>query len=447
MSTPEVMEESTAGSETANSDAVNASSTAAPPSTNSGSHVLATTHKRRPVQVMLPYPDSTAPRSKSSVPRSWQRLPEQNRFKRQTDVRNPYVQYQTPTPVRSTSMAGGQRSSSSAKKQSDGGKNGHKEPTEQPSLIDTEIGVESLLAVGGGVVGSGGGQRNGEKEVAKDGPGIKMENTGTLLELGGEDTAPDVDKGKGREGEKSAFEQLLELEGFEMDNITTTTTTTTTITTVAKTTTIAETKAPSPIASSKGSTTSSKSQLRTDGSLFMRELSVWGARSGDSEQATPSTASDPNAEPPMASAETSNEDNDHFNIDVGTLSGPSSSSQQVSSTEPDPATTTLAAQEFAKETGAPFTTLGTELDLWAAELASSRYSLETETEKKDDRGYIRRFQSRPKEKEKGKGKGKESEAMPDERNAMVKYDPFQSLWLNAVERFDVEGEGKNIGAK
>ncbi|KAL8801229.1 MAG: hypothetical protein Q9182_004623 [Xanthomendoza sp. 2 TL-2023] len=343
-------------------------------------------------------------------------------------------------------MAGPQRSSSLAKQKSHGGKNINKEPTRQFSLIDTEVGTGSGPAVGGGVVGKGGGERKGEREVGKDDEAtVKMETTGTLLDLGEEDTAPDMNKGKEKEAEKSAFEQLLELEGIEMGTVTATTTTTittttTTTTTVAKPTKAAETKAHSPTASAKSSTTSSKSQLLTDGSLFIRELSLWGTRSGDSEQATQSATNISNDDLPIATAETSDDHDDGSNIDISTLSGPSSS-PQGSSTEFNLATTTLAAQELAKETGAPFNTLGSELDLWAAQLASSnagpaRYSRETESEK--DGGYIRRFHRRPTEKEKGRGrvKGKESEAMPDESNAMVKYDPFQSLWLNAAKRFD-----------
>ncbi|KAL8793765.1 MAG: hypothetical protein Q9182_007649 [Xanthomendoza sp. 2 TL-2023] len=330
-------------------------------------------------------------------------------------------------------MAGPQRSSSLAKQKSHGVKNSNKEPTRQFSLIDTQVGTGSGPAVGGGVVGKGGGESKGEREVGKDEAIVKMETTGTLLDLGEEDTAPDVNKGKEKETEKSAFEQLLELEGFEMGTVTSTTTTTTitttTTTTVAKPTKVAETKANSPTISAKSSTTSSKSQLLTDGSLFIRELSLWGTRSGDSEQATQSATNNSNDDLPIATAETSDDHDDGSNIDISTFPALLPPFKDQAQT-----------QELAKETGAPFNTLGTELDLWAAQLASSkagpaRYSRETESEK--DGGYIRRFQRRPTEKEKGGGRGKESEAMPDESNAMVEYDPFQSVWLNAAKRFDV----------
>ncbi|KAL8685585.1 MAG: hypothetical protein Q9224_005760, partial [Gallowayella concinna] len=444
------MAESTAGSETANSDAVNASSIAAPPTTTSGPH-------EHPVPVgdwwevgdISHYIYSSAPRADPNVPRAWQRPPEQDRFKRQTDIANPYVQYQNSLPARSTTMAGGQGSPSSAKQQSTGKKNSHKEPRKQSSLMDTEIGRESWPVVEEGVFGRGEGQGEGETKAEKDDAAVKMDNTGTLLDLGEEATGHDMDKGKGKgkEVERSAFEQLLELEGFEMDTVTTTTTTTTVA--VATTTTITETKTRSATASSKSSTTSSRSQLRTNGSLYMKELSLWGTRFGDPEQASEPTTKETSANPPFTTADSSNDHSHDSNMDVNAPFAPSSSSsssssQPIPSTVPDPAITTFVAQEFAKETRVPFNPLGTELDLWDAQLTSSKAgpASDTETKDTDDRGYIKRFQN--KTKGKGTGKGKESEAMPDERNAMVKYDPFQSLWLNAVKRFSIEEEGKDI---
>ncbi|KAL8679413.1 MAG: hypothetical protein Q9186_004290 [Xanthomendoza sp. 1 TL-2023] len=479
------MAESTAGSETANSDAVNASSIAAPPTTTSGPHGAGDTavswydasspplansqpvcyfteeqlihfNAEHPVPVgdwwevgdISHYIYSSAPRADPNVPRAWQRPPEQDRFKRQTDIANPYVQYQNPLPARSTTMAGGQGSPSSAKQQSTGKKNSPKEPRKQSSLMDTEIGRESWPVVEEGVFGRGEGQGEGETKAEKDDAAVKMDNTGTLLDLGEEATGHDMDKGKGKEVEKSAFEQLLELEGFKMDTVTATTTTTVA---VATTTTITETKTRSTTLSSKSSTTSSKSQLRTNGSLYMKELSLWGTRFGDPEQASEPTTKETSANPPFTTADSSNDHSHDSNMDVNAPFAPSSSSssssssQPIPSTVPDPAITTFVAQKFAKETRVPFHPLGTELDLWDAQLTSSKAgpASDTETKDTDDRGYIKRFQN--KTKGKGTGKGKESEAMPDERNAMVKYDPFQSLWLNAVKRFSIEEEGKDIG--
>ncbi|KAL8801976.1 MAG: hypothetical protein Q9182_004105 [Xanthomendoza sp. 2 TL-2023] len=256
-----------------------------------------------------------------------------------------------------------------------------------------------------------------------------MENTGTLLDLGEEDTAANAKMRKKMEAEKSAFEQLLDMDGFEMKTvtaatITTTTTTIITTTTVAKATKIAETKARSPTASSKSSTANSKSQLRTDGSRSMRDPYLWGTRSCDLEQATVSATNNPNVDLPIATAETSDDHDDGSSLmstPFPALLDPNKYQAQISISRPQHCQPKVLPKKpvVRSTTSAPSLTFGP-----PNSARDTIVPLRTPWQKVT-------------------GNGKESETMPDKSNTIAKYNPFHSLWSNAPRTFDVK-EGESL---
>ncbi|KAI4241112.1 MAG: hypothetical protein L6R40_004751 [Gallowayella cf. fulva] len=372
-----------ADSTTADSDV------AAPPTTLSGSQ------GRHPVPIgdwwevgdISHYIHSSAPRTVPDIPRTWQRTPDQDRFKRKTDIQNPYVQRQPATSHPSLLMSK---------------KSSYKEPRKHFSLLDSEMGMEGHSApVGSGLV------KEEDKEEEK-------KTQEKLVEF---EESTNADGGKREGGElekkKSAMEQLMELVGSDETTVTT-----------------------------------------TSGSLFIKGLSLQDPTFNSNEQPTSSTTV---AQPPVA--ENTPNNNDTTKPPNGTPSLPSSTSKSdpVSPIIPShPAVTTLASQELAKETRAPLpvTAFGTELSIWLAQFSSSdptstqtasAAETPTGTDRELECGYVRRFQSKTKEEKKekasgngdgdGAGGGEESEMIPDEGNAMVKYDAFQSLWLSAVGKF------------
>ncbi|KAL8644621.1 MAG: hypothetical protein Q9226_007674 [Calogaya cf. arnoldii] len=443
------------GSEASSSIAGNPPVVPGHASTTSTRPVLSTTWRGRNVEVTLPYPEhpvprgdwwepgdvshyiySTAPQQHPNLPRAYQHVPEQDRFKRQTDIANPYVRLPKPKPVdsRAAKMAGGPSSLAVSKSRSKTSKNrsNYTASSRHSSLLDTDIGME-----GWPISESSSSGKEVKKEVEEKGKIEHQTAMGQLLDLEEQSTEPvETVEMEKQATKKSLMQQLYELQGLEVDAVTTTTTTTTTITSIkAK---------PASTTSSKYSTETKKHhdqlspQLTTFDNLSTSDLSHTEPHY-DSKQ--PSVANPTNKVPSTpASASVSNEQDptpDTITNANDTPSSPSTIPQPPSPPLPSSppaaqpvaqlALQTLRSQELALETSSP---LGTEISTWAAALdtvPSSTYNDKEEEREAEqpDGGYIRRFAT---------PKGKASDTEPNNENAMVKWDPFGGVWGYAIDK-------------
>ena len=331
-------------------------------------------------------------------------------------------------------MAGGPSSLAVSKSRSKTSKrrSNYTESSRHSSLLDTDIGME-----GWPVPESSSSGKEVKKEVEEKAKAEQQTTMGQLLDLEEQSTEPvETMEKENQAAKKSLMQQLYELQGLEVDALTTTTTTTTTTTITS-----IKAKPTSTTTSSEHSTETKKHhdqifpQLTTIDNLPTKDLSLTEPHY-DSEQ--PSVATPTNKVPSTpASASVSNEQDptpDTITNANNTPSSPSTIPQPFSPPSP-PATQpaaqlglqTLRSQELALETNGP---LGTEISAWAAAIdtvPSSSYNTdekEGETEKPDG-GYIRRFATR---------KGKTSDTEPNKENAMVKWDPFGGVWGYAVNK-------------
>ncbi|KAL8786475.1 MAG: hypothetical protein Q9213_002791 [Squamulea squamosa] len=363
--------------------------------------------------------DSTAPRQDPNIPRAYQRLPEQDRFKRRTDIENPYVRIRRPAPTepRALTMAGGHRSSPTSKSQANSVRQegGYKEPSKRRSLLDTDVGIEGWADAEG----------SSRAEDIKPEAEVKKEDTQEnalerLLDLGVK-TGPVAIR-------KSLMEQLYELQGLHMENGTTNTATSAnmgnTEMEALSTTTSSES-----LEGTEQQRNQVERQLAIFGNLFIEETPLWDE---DPSENQPNSSSNSNAVPPTT-AEASKTDGSTPSGTTETNSTPSITSTELPlpSTIPHTGVTTFQSQELSKETEDPLNVLGTEILYWDPDIATSEpIPLEVDAKKQrekntDNGGYVRRFTR----------KSKESEDQPTEENAMVKYDPFGGLWGYAANKF------------
>ncbi|KAI4241296.1 MAG: hypothetical protein L6R42_011305, partial [Xanthoria sp. 1 TBL-2021] len=335
---------------------------------------------------------STAPPKDPNIPRAFQRVSEQDRFKRRTDIENPYVRIQTPTPAepRAATMAGGSGSIAVSKSRARTGKrkSNCNESSRHSSLLDTDIGMEAWP-----VSESSSGRNDVKNEAEKKGVTERETKMGQLLDLEEQNTEAAGNTEREKEAaKKSLLQQLYELQGLEVDAVTTTTTTTTTITSI-------KTK-PAPAATSPGHFNTTKKQhgqatqesMPSD-SLSTKDLSFSETHSETEQPNAAITTNNSFPIPPSASASNGHDatPNTTTNTDH-TPSSPSTIPQPPSPHVPHTALETLRSQELAHETNLP---LGTEISTWAAAIDTAPLSFHNDEEAPKSEGEcIKRFTSR-----------------------------------------------------
>ncbi|KAI4218581.1 MAG: hypothetical protein LQ349_008653, partial [Xanthoria aureola] len=405
-----------------NSVAGNASSVAGAASTAPAKRVVSTQWRGKNLEVTLPYPDSTAPSEHPTVPRTFQRVAEQELFKRRTDFANPYIRMKAPSSSESrvTTMAGSSGSLAVSKSRARTGKrsSNYNESSRQSSLLDTDVGMEAWP-----MSESGSGSNDVKKEAAKKDETERDTTMGQLLDFAEENPDAAGSTGKGKQVEKkSRMQQLYELQGLDLDAVTTTTTTITT-TTFVKAQPVSAHTSPEQSKQTIQSHSPLTPQYTTSDSQSIKDLSISEPRY-DTEQPIAAATNNLPSTPPSASAS-----NDHdpmpntITNTHNTSSSPSTIPPPPSSPPPEPALQTFRSQQLHHETNPP---LGTELSTWAAGIDAAPLPFPTDEETpRDESGYVRRFTTR---------RGKASDAEPKEENAIVKWDPFGGLWGYAVNK-------------
>ncbi|KAL8667142.1 MAG: hypothetical protein Q9168_007328 [Polycauliona sp. 1 TL-2023] len=407
--------------------------------------VLATTWRGQTVEVTLPYPEhpvprgdwwepgdvshyihSTAPPKNPNIPRGFQRVPEQERHKRRTDINNPYVRIQTPTPSKSRTpaMAGGHgslnvpkpRTRTASKMRS------YNQSTRHSSLLDTDLDMEAWP-----VVGSSSGTTEAKPAAETE---VKIEQKtvmGQLLDFA-EPTPeePGNIEEKHEAPKKSLMQQLYELQGLEVDAVSTTITTTTTVTSI-KSKPSSTITPPRHVHDTKKYEEQAGTPQSTPGGITVEDSSA--SENHDGHIGQPDLAATTNTNSlsmsPPGSVQISHDHNHDHDPSTGgttdTEDTPSSLSPSPQTSSPPTALDTIRAQELANETNTP---LGTEISTWAAGKDTAP-SQRGEDISKDDGGYVKRFTTR---------RGKTSESEPNPENAVVKWDPFGGLWGYAVAK-------------
>lgn len=272
---------------------------------------------------------------------------------------------------------------------------------------------------------SGSGSNDVKKEAEKKDETERDATMGQLLDFAEEIPDAAGRTGKGKELEKkSRMQQLYELQGLDVDAVTTTTTTITT-TTFVKAQPVSAHTSPEQSKQTIQSDSPSTPQYTTSDSLSIKDLSISEPRY-DTEQPIAAATNNLPTTPPSVSAF-----NDHDpipNTTTNTHKTPSSPSTipppPPSSPPPEPALQTFRSQQLHHETNPP--RLGTEISTWAASINAAPPPFPTDEEApRDESGYVRRFTTR---------RGKTSDAEPKEENAIVKWDPFGGLWGYAVNK-------------
>ncbi|KAI4221080.1 MAG: hypothetical protein L6R36_007150 [Xanthoria steineri] len=439
-----------------NSVAGNASSVAGAASTAPAKRVVSTQWRGKNLEVTLPYPEhpvpqgdwwdpgdvshyihSTARSEHPTVPRTFQRVAEQELFKRRTDFANPYVRMKAPTSAepRVTTMASSSGSLPVSKSRARTGRrsSNQNKSSRHSSLLDTDVGMEAWP-----MSESGSGSNDVKKEAEKKDETERDTTMGQLLDFAEENPDAAGSTGKGKQGEKkSRMQQLYELQGLDLDAVTTTTTTITT-TTFVKAQPVSAHTSPGQSKETIQSDSPLTPQYTTSDSLSIKDLSLVEPHY-DTEQPIAAATNNLLTTPPSASAS-----NDHDPIPNTTSythktpSSPSTIPPPPSSPPPEPALQTFRSQQLHHETNPP---LGTELSTWAAGMDTAPPPFQNNEEaSRDESGYVRRFTTR---------RGKASDAEPKEENAMVKWDPFGGLWGYAVNKkvWVVEKGEKDIGKK
>lgn len=288
------------------------------------------------------------------------------------------------------------------------------------SLLDTDVGMEAWP-----MSESGSGSNDVKKEAEKKDETERDATMGQLLDFAEEIPDAAGRTGKGKELEKkSRMQQLYELQGLDVDAVTTTTTTITT-TTFVKAQPVSAHTSPEQSKQTIQSDSPSTPQYTTSDSLSIKDLSISEPRY-DTEQPIAAATNNLPTTPPSVSAF-----NDHDpipNTTTNTHKTPSSPSTipppPPSSPPPEPALQTFRSQQLHHETNPP--RLGTEISTWAASINAAPPPFPTDEEApRDESGYVRRFTTR---------RGKTSDAEPKEENAIVKWDPFGGLWGYAVNK-------------
>ncbi|KAL8756281.1 MAG: hypothetical protein Q9199_003046 [Rusavskia elegans] len=411
------------GNDTESSIACNASSVPGAASTVSARPVLSTTWRGQNVEVTLPYPDSTAPPKDPNIPRAFQRVSEQDRFKRRTDIENPYVRIQTPTPAepRAATMAGGSGSIAVSKSRARTGKrkSNCNESSRHSSLLDTDIGMEAWP-----ISESSSGRNDVKKEAEKKDETEHETKMGQLLDLQEQNTEAAGNTEREKEAaKKSLLQQLYELQGLDVDAVTTTTTTTTTITSI-KTKPASAAASPGHFETTKKQHGQATQESMPSDSLSTKDLSFSETHSDTEQPNAAVTTNNSFPIPPSASASNGHDatPNTTTNTDH-TPSSPSTIPQPPSPRVPHTALETFRSQELAHETNPP---LGTEISTWAAAIDTAPPSFHNdEVAPKSEGGYVKRFTSR---------RGKANDTEPNKENAIVKWDPFGGLWGYAANK-------------
>lgn len=315
-------------------------------------------------------------------------------------------------------MAGSSGSLAVSKSRARTGKrsSNYNESSRHSSLLDTDVGMEAWP-----MSESGSGSNDVKKEAEKKDETERDTTMGQLLDFAEENPDPAGSTGKGKQVEKkSRMQQLYELQGLDVDAVTTTTTTITTTTFVKAQPISAHTS----LGQSKQTIQSDSlltPQYTTSDSQSVKDLSLSEPRY-DTEQPIAAATNNLPSTPPSAS-------NDHDPIPNTTSyihnapSSPSTIPPPPSSPPPEPALQTFRSQQLHHETNPP---LGTELSTWAAGIDAAPLPFQNNEETpRDESGYVRRFTTR---------RGQASDSEPKEENAMVKWDPFGGLWGYAVNK-------------